>query len=372
MDGRSFGKCRRESSSDPAIRAVAAKPARLAGGSGEGHNSAVPSGSRKRVWQRVVIRLAGSALIFALLFYFVPFAEAWQAFRRLPPLTWVLVLGAYLGLHLVGVSKYELMLNGADAGLNYPQAARCYFAGVFSTLFLPSVVGGDVVKAGLALRLSRSKAGVLLGSLLDRLLDVGALVVLATVGAALAPTLKPADQRGFITVLAVLASILLVGIGILAFLPGRRFSYRNRRRLVRLRRAGRSIARHPGRVLGALGLAFFVQLGFLSLTTLVGAACGLHLPYRAWLFGWPLAKITAFAPIGQAGMGVREAALAAFLTPFGASAGLVVGVGLAWDTIVIAAGLTAGLISLVVGRFAAAQSRHIDAGVAPRFGVRPS
>ncbi len=324
----------------------------------------MPSGSRKRAWIAALLRVAGSGVILALLFYFVPFAEAWQTLRRLPPWNWLLVLFAYLFLHLVGVSKYELMLNGADAGLNFPQATRCYFAGLFSTLFLPTVVGGDLVKVGMALRLARSKAGVLVGSLLDRLLDTGALVVLATLGAALAPTLEPADRRGFLIVLIVVVGSVAVGAAILMFLPGRFFVYRNRRRLVRLRRAGRSVARHPGRVLGALGLAFFVQLGFLSLTTLIGAACGLHLPYRAWLFAWPLAKISAFIPVGQAGIGVREAALAAFLVPFGAAAGMVVGVGLAWDTIIIAAGLIAGVVSLVAGRWRGAKPQPADASAA--------
>jgi glycosyltransferase 2 family protein len=320
----------------------------------------------------VAVRLGGSAVVLALLFYFVPFGEAWHALRRLPPSTWLWVLGAYLCLHLIGVSKYKLMLNGADAGLNFVQAARCYFAGLFSTLFLPSVVGGDVVKAAMALRLSRSRAGALLGTFLDRMLDATALMALAALGAALAPTLGSADRRGFLLILEILAAIAVVGAIAMALMPWRKFSYRIRRRLVRLRRAWQAISRRPRRVVAALGLAFVVQLGFLTLTTVIGAACGLHLPYRSWLFAWPLAKISAFAPVGQAGIGVREAALAAFLAPFGAVAGAVVGVGLAWDTIIIAGGLIAGLITLVAGRFAGASNQTIDSGAAQRYGVRPS
>jgi uncharacterized membrane protein YbhN (UPF0104 family) len=318
------------------------------------------------------MRLAAGALILGLLFYFVPFAEAWRALRRLPPLTWLWVLAACLCLHLVGVTKYELMLNSADAGLNFIQAVRCYFTGLFSALFLPSVIGGDVVKAGLALRLSRSKAGALLGSVLDRMLDVTALLTLAATGAFLAPTLAPADRRGFLIIVEVLFAAALAAAIMVMFFPSRRFPFRIRRRLVRLRRAWLSIKRRPKRVLTALALAFIVQLGFLSLTAVIGAACGLYLPYRVWIFAWPLAKISAFAPVGQAGIGVREAALAALMAPFGAAAGAVVGVGLAWDTIIIAAGLIAGGISLLAGRLPAARSQPIDSGAAQRYGVRSS
>ena len=331
---------------------------------------AMSSEPRKSAWRGVTLRVAGSALIFALLFHFVPFAEAWQALRRLPPLAWLAVLGGYFCAHLAGVNKYKLMLNGAGAELNFAQAARCYFAGLFGALLLPSVVGGDLVKAGLALRLGRSKAGVLLGSLLDRLLDMTVLVTLATIGVVLMPgALEPADRRGFLIVVAAVIAAGVVAAAVVMLLPARRFPYRIQRWLVRLRRAARSMGRRPGRVVAALGLGFLAQLGFLTLTTLLAAACGLHLPYRAWLFAWPLAKITAFLPISQAGIGVREAALAALLVPFGAAGGVVVGVGLAWETVVITAALLSGLISLLLGRLPAGQSRSIDSGVAGRYEI---
>ncbi|MDE3137756.1 MAG: flippase-like domain-containing protein [Acidobacteriota bacterium] len=324
-------------------------------------------GLRKPAWRGTGLRVAGSAVILALLFHFVPFADAWQAMRRLPPLGWLAVLLTYLGVHLAGVNKYKLMLNGAGAGLSFSQAARCYFAGLFGALLLPSVAGGDILKAGLALRLARSKAAVVLGSLLDRLIDVAVLVALATVGVALAPgTLNPADRRGFFIIVITLLVAGILAAGVVAMLPARWFSYRMRRRLVRLRRAVRSTGRRPGRVAAALGLGFFTQLGILSLTTLLAAACGLHLPYRVWLFAWPLAKITAFLPISQAGIGVREVALAALLVPFGAAGGVVVGVGLAWETIVIAAGLISGLISLLLGRLPDGESPEVETRVAER------
>lgn len=315
----------------------------------------------------MALRVAASALILALLFHFVPFAEAWRTMRRLPPLVWLAVLACYFCAHLVGVNKYKLVLNGAGAGLNLAQAVRCYFAGLFGSLLLPSVAGGDLVKAGLALRLGRSKAGVLMGSLLDRMIDVVVLVTMATAGAVLVPgELDPADRRAFLIAVAAVFGVALVAAAIVALLPARRFSFRLRRGLVSLRRAARSMARRPGRVAAALGLSFVTQLSFVTLTVVLAVASGLHLPYRAWLFAWPVAKITGFLPISQAGIGIREAALAALLVPFGAAGGVVVGVGLSWETLVIAGGMIAGLISLLIGRFPAGQARPIETGVAQR------
>ena len=84
----------------------------------------------------------------------------------------------------------------------------------------------------------------------------------------------------------------------------------------------------------------------------IGQACGLHLAFREWLFAWPLAKMSAAIPITQGGIGVREAALAALLLPFGAPAALTVAAGLAWEAIVISGALIAGAVSLLLGRLA--------------------
>jgi glycosyltransferase 2 family protein len=101
----------------------------------------------------------------------------------------------------------------------------------------------------------------------------------------------------------------------------------------------------------ALSLAITAQLIFILLSIRLAEACGLHLGFRAWLFAWPLAKLSAALPITQGGIGVREAALAALLLPFGAPAALSVAAGLAWEAIVISGALLAGIFSLVLGRF---------------------
>jgi uncharacterized membrane protein YbhN (UPF0104 family) len=313
--------------------------------------------SRNRSWRSLLLRLAGSAVVLVLLFSFLPLGEAWRTMRQIPPLLWVLVLAGYLATHLVAASKWRLVVNLGGAGLSFPQAIRCYLTGLFSTLFLPSIVGGDVVRAGLAFRLGRNKAGVLLGGVLDRTIDLVALTCLAGVGASLVPNALKPHTRHFFYLLAAASAAVLVLVA-LAFLsvPARRFSYRMRRRLVRLRLAVRSTAGRPQYVFVALLLSLMVQSSFILLTVRVAVAGHLLLPFRAWLFAWPLAKISAVLPVSQAGIGVREAALAGLLVPFGAHAAVVVGVGLVWETVIVAGGLVAGMTSFWLGRMAAARA----------------
>jgi glycosyltransferase 2 family protein len=311
--------------------------------------------SPKRNWPRktlqVVLQYGGSALVLYLLFRLLPGRQVWQTLGNLPARLWILVLIGYLAAHCIGATKYRLVLNLGGAGINLRQAARCYFAGLFGSLFLPSLVGGDILRVAMALRAARSRAGVLLGSLVDRLSDFAALALLAGIGAALVPgSLDPRGRKIF----ELAGGIAIIGIAVaasaIAMLPVRRFSYRMRRRFVRLREAARSTMKQPGAMLRALSMSVTVQLIFIALNVELADACGLHLRFRVWLFAWPLAKLSAAVPITQAGIGVREAALAALLIPFGATAVLAVAAGLAWDAISIGGAIAGGIFGLFAGR----------------------
>ena len=318
-------------------------------------NSSSDTRESRQNWQRsalqALLHYGGSALILFLLFRFLSGRQIWHTLGTLPTQLWIFVLVGYLATHCIGVTKWRLMVGVAGSVMSWIQAARCYFAGLFGSLFLPSLIGGDLVRAGMAMRIGRSKAGVLLGRLVDRSVDLVALGLLAGAGALLVPgSLDPKYQRIFV----LLGGIALIGIAIVAgiavLLPARRFSYRMRRRFVRVRIAARSMAQRPGTVLTALILALSAQIVFIVLNTALAEACGLHLAFRVWLFAWPLAKLSAAIPITQGGIGVREAALAALLLPFGASAVLSVAAGIAWEAIVIGGGLVAGLASFLMTR----------------------
>lgn len=285
-----------------------------------------------------------------LLLVFVPLHKLGTAMRKIPPSLWFWIVAGYLATHLIGVMKWRLTLGLSDARLTLSQATRCYFAGLFGTVFLPSIVGGDVVRMGMAFRIHRNRAGVLLGSLVDRLLDIVALAVVAGIGALLLPgELEPRHRRIFV-LLAVMLAVGIAGLfGFLAVIPWRRLPFKLRRTLAKLRRAWRSMASKPLYVLLPMLLGVLIQTALVGLAATIAAACGLHIPFRIWLLVWPLAKLIALVPITLGGLGVREAGLTALLAPFGAPAALSVAVGLSWESIIIVGGLIAGLISFLIG-----------------------
>ena len=300
-------------------------------------------------WKTAAVRLGGSTVLLGILFYFLPLDQLWDAIVRIPLGLWPLAVAVYLTFHLIGVVKWRMLVNAADAGLPLLTAVRSYYIGLFSNTFLPSVVGGDVVRAGVAMRSVRSRTGLVLGSLVDRVQDVLGLAALAALGALLLPTALDDNSRRVFWILAGVCATGAAGVALLVWLlPGRRLPFRVRRILVRIRIAYRALSSRPGALVRAFLLGMALQTLQVFLNAWLGGMVGLHAPLQVWLFVWPLAKIAATLPLTQGGLGIREAALAALFAPFGIPAVLAVAVSLVFQVVVISGGLMGGLLSLVL------------------------
>ena len=319
------------------------------------------AGHRKRImtkpatkpaWKSAALRWGGSVLVLALLFWMLRahLGEMLATIRRVPPAAWVFVLIGYMGVHFIGVSKWRLMVNLAGAELSWPVAARCYFAGLFANMFLPSLVGGDVVRAGMGMTAGRNRAGVLLGSFFDRMLDVVALATVAGFGALMLPRALDEQSRKVFWGVAVLLVLGAAGAPLAWRVFSKRLPFKFRRKLVKVRQAARSMRRRPQYVALSFTFSVTMQAGFVSLMASLSYLGGLAIPVHLWYFAYPLAKLSAMLPVTQGGLGVREAALAALLVPFGAPMQKTVAVGLLWETIVYAGGLLAGALALLFGR----------------------
>jgi len=307
-----------------------------------------------RGWPLILLRWMAALLILGLLLYFLPLAPLRAAIARVPPARFLIILFGYLLTHAIGILKWRMVVNAAGAELDFATSAQCYTGGLFGTLFLPSIIGGDVVRLAVGLRRSPRPAAVLAGNVADRFLDVTAQASIVLIGLLLLPGSVPVVLQSAARKVLLIAAAAALLLGILAFflyrplLAGR--SIRFRRRLALLRHALRSVSRRSYVLLMGWALGTFIQTSLLVLTALLALSCGLVLPLRIWLFAWPLAKLAAVLPLTQGGIGVREAALVALLAPFGAPAPLVLAAGLVWEGVIIAGGLIAGLTAFLLRR----------------------
>jgi uncharacterized membrane protein YbhN (UPF0104 family) len=302
----------------------------------------------------ITARWLAAIAVLGILLHFLPLHLLSEAIQRVPVTRFILILIGYLLAHVVGVAKWRMVVNAAGARLDYATSAQCYTGGLFAMLFLPSIIGGDVVRLAVGLRRSPNPAAVLAGNVADRSLDMSAQAGLVLLGILLLPGSVPVGLRNqvqhavYVFAVIAAAAILLMALLYRPLLRGR--SVRFRRWLARVRFALRSISRCPQVLFLGWILATAIQMTFLTLTAQVAAYCGLLLPLRDWLFAWPLAKLAALLPLTQGGIGIREAALVGLLSPFGAAPHLVLASGLVWDGVVILGGLMAGIVAFLLGR----------------------
>jgi uncharacterized protein (TIRG00374 family) len=298
----------------------------------------------KSVWRKPAFRVLASFCILAILVSNIPLSDLWSTIRQISPILWAAVVIAFLLGHLAGVIKWCLFINMGQNKLPFIVAARCYFAGLFANLFLPSLAGGDVVRAGLAIRYKADKEAVVVGGLVDRFLDVCALGLIILFAALYSQTSFSAEY--WTVLLSSSISIMIFAISIIFFL---KFSSLKvipksiRERFEPFANIIKRLIKDPKRALGALVISLGIQSGFIFLNAILGMACKIDLPLHIWFLTWPLAKLSAMLPISLGGIGVRETALALLLANFGIPFSKSVGLGLLWESVIVAGGVVGGL-----------------------------
>lgn len=301
-------------------------------------------------WTLFALRTTVTLAIFALIFHWLPVDQVWHAMKRTGWPLWLGVLTLFTAGHALAAGKWCGMVRAAGCRLAWPEAIRAHFAGLFANTWLPSIVGGDVVRAAWISRRHGIMAPAVTG-ILDRLLDLAALIALSALGALLAGELFQGRIAQALTALGLAAIAGLVAVPVvLGRLRAERLPRRFRGAAERLAEVAGALRERPRPVLISFLLAIFIQFGFVGLNYAIARALDIEASFAVWLLAWPLAKIIALLPVSLGGLGVREAALAALLAPFGVTASLAVAQALVWQSILFGCGLAAGGLVLLAGK----------------------
>ena len=163
----------------------------------------------------VYLRAAVSLAIIAGLVWWLSGGALLQAIAAIRPQTWLLVISGFILGHLLSAFKWRLLLGAVGVHIAGPDAVRAHGAGLFANLCLPSVVGGDVIRAALVMRRHQRYEQVALGSLADRVNDTFALMLMAAIAAMLVPAgteLATGTVLGAIALLLTGAVVTLLAV----------------------------------------------------------------------------------------------------------------------------------------------------------------
>jgi uncharacterized membrane protein YbhN (UPF0104 family) len=290
-------------------------------------------------WVRGCVSLA----VLAALLSFIPVRQLERALAQVPAGVLLSTIVVLIGGHVAAAMKWRL-LQGGNTGLSVPSALRAHFQGVLANLWLPSVVGGDIVRASVTARHASRPALVVLASLIDRFVDSVGLLVIAFAGMVL---VGGQSRDAWKLVIVVGSAVAVTGI---ACFGG--YKYMKARpanlRFAPLVEAIDLMVRRPGTVVMALIISMVIQAAFILINVRIGHAVGMAAPLGAWFVAWPLAKLAALIPISAAGLGVREAALIVLMRPFGDPAETIMAAALVWQGAFIVGGALGGALFFFV------------------------
>lgn len=307
-----------------------------------------------------LFKLGISVLVLAVIFHFVSFEDIWNGIRRTSLWVWIGVLAGFLLGHVIAAFKWGLLVG---QGLSFPAIIRAHYAGLAANIALPGVAGGDVARAAVLARKIKSKQRLVTGSIIDRLIDVGILIVIAALGAALMGT---AGRTGlwlqlFAMALAVLGASFYMALPALSRWLDRGLNSQKKTALL-AKDIALYMAEHRTRILICAALSSVIQIGFVCLNVVLAWSMQGPTQLAVWLFAWPLAKLIATLPISLGGLGVREASLAAVFAAFATASPIIIAVGFVWQTILISTGLIGLGVQFLSGQRNSEPSEDINVG----------
>jgi hypothetical protein len=273
----------------------------------------------------LALKFTVSTVLLWILFSRADLRTTFGHFRQMNVFWMTAALGMYALMLLVSAWRWRLLLRVQTIHVNLSTLTKSFLVATFFNNFLPSNIGGDVVRVADTAPFAGSKTLATTVVLLDRLLGLIALLAVAAVASALA-AVGGVWLWGTGYVWMALAAI---GAGLFVFLrfpdvvsrvlraAGRGRAAALQTRLHNLVTAIERFARQPLTVWLAFAGAIVVQ-GLLVLFYVCAArSLSVPLPLLAASVIVPVSLVMQMAPVSINGFGVREAVFAFFFTSLG-------------------------------------------------------
>jgi len=301
----------------------------------EGGSVAVHTGGGRSLKSSLALplRITASAAMLAVLLPRVNFSSVlpdWSMRAGLW-LTGALVV-TLLGIVLSAL-RWRQVLHALGQPARVSTLVSHYLAGQFVGNFLPSTIGGDVLRVTRLSATNGDRPDSFASVVLERLTGWLVLPVICLTGLMINPNLMNLGAASAVAVILSVGTLVLLVVLIAAGASprlGRRLAGREGwRRFVEAVHLGIDrFRRRPGAALAVLAVGFAYQLAVVVAAYFGARALGLDVGPTAILAFMPAVAIAQVMPISVGGLGVREGAFVLFLHPLGVPTGQAVALGL--------------------------------------------
>jgi len=283
----------------------------------------------------------------------------WDEFRRvgagvrLP----LLLAGYFLNLGMVALNtwRWRVLVRPLGVRVGFFRLASYYFVCMFFNNFMPTSIGGDVMRVLDLARHTGKRSAAMASILVERLLG---LYVLLPVSVAaffvLYPTLP--ERRSFFIAELVMAALFVVGTVMIRKRNLQRIEpllrpaapllerFEVKRRAASLYEYLDAYKNRRGAVLAALVLSLLSRSVWILSCRVLAGALGIELSLSHFFLLLPLVEVGRMLPLSLGGIGIREGVMLLVLRLFGVSDTKAIFLALLIYGIFILNGLIGGLI----------------------------
>jgi len=284
-----------------------------------------PRGGRYALLWTLKILVSGGLL--AVLLARVDLARLWHL-SRTASIAW---LAAALCVYFIGVVisvwRWGLLLEAQHVTVLFPTRLKSFLVAMFFNNFLPSNIGGDVIRIRDTAGPAGSKTLATTVVLVDRGLGLLGLVFVAASGATLAARMSAAIGPmapgllwgALAAAIALAAPVLLLPHGIAKLLRPLRAIHQEwvEERIERLTSALARFRDEPKALAACFAGAIVVQALIVGFYWAIAVALNLHVPLAHLAIVVPVSLVVQMLPMSVNGLGVREATFGFYFTQLG-------------------------------------------------------
>jgi glycosyltransferase 2 family protein len=307
-----------------------------------------PEVSSARRYAVIAIKLAVSVALLALLFSRVDGRQLWASARQ-ASIAWLLAaLALYFTTVLAATWRWQLLLNAQNVSVPARRLLGSYLVATFFGNFLPSNIGGDVIRIRDTAKPAASKTLATTVVLTDRVMGVIGLALVAALGATIgagmagharSPIWPSWLWAGFVLAAAVSAPVVLAPVGVSRLLKPLTVIHPEwvGGRIDTLTSVLQRFRSRPLSLAGCFAGAVYVQSALVVFYLLVVDALHINVNVVDLAVIVPLSLLVQMVPVSVGGFGVREATFSIYF----------VKIGLSMESAVVMSLVAAGLIMII-------------------------
>jgi uncharacterized membrane protein YbhN (UPF0104 family) len=311
-----------------------------------------PSSTRRYVV--LALKIVVSIVLLSLLFSKIDVARLWAIARR-ASLRWFAVALAIYAINMIASTwRWHLLLRTQEVNLRRRWLFGSFLVASFFNNFLPSNIGGDVIRISDTARAAGSRTLAATVVLMDRVLGLMALIFVAAIGASAAGAVHPAALPiwpmwlwvGLLAGAAASAPAVLAPVGFSRLLQPLTVFHPEwvGNRIDTLTEILTRFRARPGTLARCFATAVFVQGSMVLYYFAITYALHLNVALSDIAVIVPISFVVQMLPVSFGGFGVREATFSIYFSRIGQPIESAIAMSLIGQALIILFSLTGAAV----------------------------